>query len=122
MEKVGEILKNMLKNGYTPGDYLNTTQEYVTVHIKKPMGNKCSIDKRKLDEAISKNTLIHLIVDGVGTRYIDPKEWITNAYKVEERFIMNPDVPMVFVYGVIPSSFKYSYTKEDITSSQLTLL
>ncbi len=92
--------------------------EYMLITIVKLLpGNRCSIDFRKLKEAVRDHKLIKLTLMGVGTTIIDPMEWYKTADKIEERKV-NYSTPMKFVYNKVNIQGILSKTKNQVINQQ----
>ncbi len=92
--------------------------EYMPITIVKPLpGNRCSIDFRKLKEAVQDHKLIKLTLMGIGTAIVDPLEWFKTADKIEERKVNYP-TPMKFVYNTVKIQGILTKTKNNVTNQQ----
>lgn len=95
--------------------------EYLNITIYKPLpGGRCSIDYRRLVEAVRDHKLIKLTLMGYGTGIIDPIQWFKTAEKIEERKVKY-STPMKFVYNTLRIEGILTRTK-GIADGQMNLL
>lgn len=95
-------------------------EDYLEITIFKPLpGNRCSIDYRRLKEAVQNHQLIKLTLAGLGTEIIDPLEWYKTAEKIEERKVKYA-TPMKFVYNTVHIKGILTKTK-DRNDNQLSI-
>lgn len=91
----------------------------IKIKIDKPLTYRehyaCSIDLRKLNEAVKKGTYIELTIKGVGVQNVNPRLWCDTSYLVERK-PMNFKTPMVFVYN------KTKFRAIDYPLNQIQLL
>lgn len=91
----------------------------IKITIDKPLTHNyfyaCSIDGRKLLQAVKKGTYIELTLKGVGVQNVNPRLWADTAYLVERKRV-NFKTPMVFVYN------KTKFRAIDYPLNQISLL
>lgn len=94
MKQAGQILSEMLRSGYKPGDYMFSRMGFVDVEIRDPMyGTYVGIRDTYLRQAIRQGKLLRITIpDGVGIA--DPREWIKTGKRIEKVFL-RPDEPMI---------------------------
>ena len=95
--------------------------EPMIITIQKPLsGTYCSIDKRKLVEAVRNHQMLEVTLLGVGTTIVDPIWWWDTADKKEKRVVNYANSPMTFVYNHLPLESVFKKNK-DKAVNQLNL-
>jgi hypothetical protein len=92
------------------------------ITIFKPIhGTFCSIDKRKLVEALREDRNLEITVIGVGCAIVSPQWWWDTAVKKEKRVMKYKNYPLTLVYNFVPIKSYYEKNK-DVVPDQLSLL
>lgn len=96
--------------------------EFVEVVIVKPLhGTYCSIDYRKLKEAVHTGRQLRITLVDIGTAIVDPLWWYKTAKQVETRVVNYKNNPMKFVYNYVPIQDNFKKNK-NLVPDQLSLL
>lgn len=95
--------------------------EPLEVIIRKAIhGTYCSIDLRKLQQAVDNHQMLKVTILGKGSAVVDPRWWYDTGTK-ETRVVNYVNRPMTFIYNTAPIEGKLKANK-NIAENQLSLL
>lgn len=95
--------------------------EPLEVIIKKAIyGTYCSIDLRKLQQAVNNHQMLKVTILSKGSAIVDPRWWYDTGTK-EKRVVNYANRPMTFVYNHAPIQGKLK-TNKNLSVDQMQLL